>query len=53
MSSEKRPNPHEVSLSKFLRALARPVSHGYVYLNNGQIIREDTRRRWQKEGRMR
>lgn len=53
MSSEKKPNPHEPSLGKFLRALSRPVRRGYVYLNNGQIIREDTRRRWQKEGRMR
>lgn len=53
MSSEKKPNPHEVSLSKFLRSISRRVGRGYVYLNNGQIIREDTRQRWQKEGRIR
>lgn len=53
MSSEKKPNPHEVSLAKFLHALSSPVRRGYVYLNNGQIIREDTRQRWQMEGRIR
>lgn len=42
-------NPHEVSLGKHLRALARPVRAGYVRLNNGQIVRDDTRERWQRE----
>lgn len=33
-------SPHEVSLGKFLRALAVPVSKGYVMLRNGQIVKE-------------
>lgn len=36
--TEKNPNPHEVSLSKFLRSLEHPVSRGYLKLPNGQII---------------
>ena len=49
--TEKNPNPKSVSLAKFLRARSRPVSKGYYGLRNGQIIREDTLERWQREGR--
>lgn len=41
--TEKKPNPKSVSLSKFLHARSR----------HGQIIRADTLRRWQREGRAR
>lgn len=51
--TEKNPNPKSASLSKFLLALSRPVSKGYYGLRNGQIIREDTLQRWQREGRVR
>lgn len=44
--TEKNPNPHEVSLSKFLSSLATPVRAGYVAFKNGQIIREDTWKNW-------
>lgn len=41
-----RPNPHEAPLRKFLFALSRPVSDGYLRLRNGQIVREDTYEHW-------
>jgi hypothetical protein len=41
--TEKKPNPHEVPLGKYLRTLARPMSFAeatkYVQLVNGQIVR--------------
>lgn len=38
--TEKNPNPHEVSLGKFLRGLERPVSADeYRRLPTGQIVR--------------
>lgn len=50
--AEKNPNPKSVSLIKFMSARSRPVSTGYYGLPNGQIIREDTLKRWQREGRV-
>lgn len=44
--TEKRPNPHEPTLTKFLRSLSRPVSKGYVRLRNGQILRQETFDYW-------
>lgn len=47
--TEKKPNPHEPPLGKFLRSLESHVSLGYVGLRNGQIIRQDTRDRMELE----
>lgn len=47
------PNPKSVSLAKYLAARAKPVTDGYVGLRNGQIIRNDTLKRWIDEGRVR
>lgn len=39
--TEKKPNPHEVSLGKFLTSLAQHVTgRDYVKLSNGQIVRK-------------
>lgn len=40
--TEKNPNPHEVSLAKFLGARAAHVTTGYLGLRTGQIVRQDT-----------
>lgn len=38
--TEKNPNPHELSLGKFLASLQRWVSpKDYMRLTNGQIVR--------------
>lgn len=50
--TEKKPNPHEISLGRFLRGLARPAE-GYVRLNNGQLVREDTYERMKFERQQR
>lgn len=42
-------NPHEISLSKFLRNRAQPVSQGYVTLRNGQVVKEATLERFMRE----
>lgn len=49
--TERNQNPHEARLGKFLRAIARPVRVGYVYLRNGQIVRRDTFERWKAQGK--
>lgn len=51
--TEKNPNPHEVSLAKFLGARAAHVTTGYLGLRTGQIVRQDTWDRWVAEGRVR
>lgn len=39
--TEKKPNPHGVSLGKFLATLARHVTgRDYIKLANGQIVRK-------------
>lgn len=37
--SEKKPNPHEVSIGKYLRGLARPVGPGYWMRHDGSVLR--------------
>lgn len=51
--TEKNPNPHEVSLTKFLHARASHVTTGYLGLRTGQIVRQGTWDRWVAEGRVR
>lgn len=47
--TERKPNPCDAPLGRFLRATARPISAGYVQLRNGQIVREDTFERMKRE----